>query len=343
MPEPAVYVRGLVKKYPGDVVAVAGIDLEIGRGETFGLLGPNGAGKSTTLRMLLGLVRPTHGVIRVLGLPAGDAKGLARTGAMADTAFFPFLSGRDNLRAIGRRTGVGDRRVDEVVDRVSLSARARSPYGTYSLGMKQRLSVAAALLKDPELLILDEPSNGLDPAGQLDMRRLIRELGHQGRTIIVSTHDMAEAEELCDRVAVIGAGRLLAVGTPLELRGAQQLTVQATPTGVATRLIQTIVAHEAEVVGGRVVVEVPSKGFDPAAVTHELVGAGVDVHEIHLTRKSLRRAFLEVTGGRTGGPDSVRTTERGLMAARVEGGRLARWMRRSSRAGGSSDHEDFET
>jgi ABC-type multidrug transport system ATPase subunit len=214
----AVEVTGLVKRF-GKKTALDGVDLVARPGRVLGVLGPNGAGKTTTLRMLLGLVRPTSGVIRVLGRSPGDPAVLRQTGAMGETAFYPSLSGRDNLRAIARRCRVGDSRVDEVLGQAGLAARARDTVGSYSYGMRQRLGVAAAILKDPRLLILDEPSNGLDPAGQADMRRLIRDLGGGRRTIVLSSHDMDEVEELCDRVGIIGRGQLLAEGTPGQLRG----------------------------------------------------------------------------------------------------------------------------
>jgi ABC-2 type transport system ATP-binding protein len=216
--ELAVELHGVVKRFGADVVALDGLDLDIATGETYGLLGPNGAGKTTTLRMLLGLVRPTSGLIKVLGRSPGEPAVLRQTGAMGETAFYPFLSGRDNLRAAARRTGVRDARVDVVLGEVGMTARGRDRVGTYSYGMKQRLGVALALLKDPKLLILDEPSNGLDPAGQLGMRRLIRDLSG-ARTIVLSTHDMDEVEELCGRAGIISGGQLLAEGTPEQLRG----------------------------------------------------------------------------------------------------------------------------
>jgi ABC-type multidrug transport system ATPase subunit len=240
----AIEVRGLVKRFGRRVTAVDGLDLAVRPGEIYGLLGPNGAGKTTTLRMLLGLVRPTAGLIRVLNTPPGAPAGLRRVGSMGETAFYPFLSGRDNLRVAARRRGVPDARVDAVLDTAGLTARARDRVSGYSVGMKQRLGVAMALLKDPELLILDEPSGGLDPVGQLEMQRLIRELSSGGRTILLSSHDMGEVEELCGRVAVIGGGRLLFEGTVEQLRGPQ--------------------------------------------------------------RRPLRDAFIELTGGRTGGADSLR-------------------------------------
>ena len=302
----AVEVHRLVKRFGGRVTAVDGLDLSVRRGETYGLLGPNGAGKTTTIRMLLGLVRPDAGVIRVLGLPPGDPAGLRRVGAMGETAFYPFLSGRDNLRAAARRCRVPDARVETVLDVAGLTARAGDRVSGYSLGMRQRLAVAAALLKDPELLILDEPSSGLDPAGQLEMHRLIRELAGQNRTIVLSSHDMREVEELCSRVAIIGGGRMLAEGSPEQLRGQARLWVRAEPAGQAAA-----VAAGLGLAAGRsgellsLVLPEPGPGR-AAAVNRQLVEAGLAVSELRTRRRPLREVFLELTGGRSGGADSLR-------------------------------------
>ena len=302
----AVEVHRLVKRFGGRVTAVDGLDLSVRRGETYGLLGPNGAGKTTTIRMLLGLVRPDAGVIRVLGLPPGDPAGLRRVGAMGETAFYPFLSGRDNLRAAARRCRVPDARVETVLDGAGLTARAGDRVSGYSLGMRQRLAVAAALLKNPELLILDEPSSGLDPAGQLEMHRLIRELAGQNRTIVLSSHDMREVEELCSRVAIIAGGRMLAEGSPEQLRGQARLWVRAEPAGQAAA-----VAAGLGLAAGRsgellsLVLPEPGAGR-AAAVNRQLVEAGLAVSELRTRRRPLREVFLELTGGRSGGADSLR-------------------------------------
>ena len=303
----AVEVHRLVKRFGGRVTAVDGLDLSVRRGETYGLLGPNGAGKTTAIRMLLGLVRPDAGVIRVLGLPPGDPAGLRRVGAMGETAFYPFLSGRDNLRAAARRCRVPDARVETVLDGAGLTARAGDRVSGYSLGMRQRLAVAAALLKDPELLILDEPSSGLDPAGQLEMHRLIRELAGQNRTILLSSHDMREVEELCSRVAIIGGGQMLAEGSPEQLRGQARLWVRAEPAGQAAA-----VAAGLGLAAGRsgallsLVLPEPGPGR-AAAVNRQLVEAGLAVSELRTRRRPLREVFLELTGGRSGGADSLRS------------------------------------
>jgi ABC-2 type transport system ATP-binding protein len=311
--ELAIEVRQLVKRFGRRVMAVDRLDLSVPYGETFGLLGPNGAGKTTTLRMLLGLVRPTTGMIRILGLPPGEPSGLRRVGAMGETAFYPFLSGRDNLRAAARRCKVKDTRVDAVLDIAGLTIRAGDRVSAYSLGMRQRLAVAAAMLKDPELLILDEPSNGLDPVGQLEMRRLIRELADGGRTILLSSHDMREVEELCGRVAVIGGGRMLSEGTPEQLRGQARLWLRATPASRAAALVAELATLDganlqgAEQTGEMLSVVLREHGpSQAAAVNRHLVEAGLEVSEVRTERRPLRDVFLELTGGRSGGADSLR-------------------------------------
>jgi ABC-2 type transport system ATP-binding protein len=208
--------------------------------------------------------------------------------------------------------------VDAVLDEVALTSRARDPFATYSLGMKQRLGVAAALLKDPRLLILDEPSNGLDPVGQLEMRRLIRQLGSDGRTIVLSSHDMDEAEQLCGRVGVISGGRMLAEGTPEQLRGEQRLWVRAQPAHQSVAVAAGLPdVEQAELAEGVLALSMRQIGPRQAgAVNRELVNAGLEVSEVRTARRSLQEAFLELTGGRTGGADSVRPAERGRLGRR---------------------------
>jgi ABC-type multidrug transport system ATPase subunit len=306
--ELVVETRGLVKRFSASVTAVDGLDLAIAAGETFGLLGPNGAGKTTTLRMLLGLVRPTSGSIRVLGLPPGSPAALAKIGSMGEAAFYPFLSGWDNLRAAARRCGIGNKTVDGVLLRVGLAERAGDKMAGYSLGMRQRLGVAVALLKDPQLLILDEPSNGLDPAGQLDMRTLIRQLGAEGRTVVLSSHDMDEVEDLCSRVAVIGGGRMLAEGSPEQLRGQPRLWLRAEPAEQAAAVAATLAGvARAELTEGLLGLDLRDPGAArAAAVNRGLVRAGLEVSEVRTARRPLREVLLELTSGRTGGADSLR-------------------------------------
>jgi ABC-2 type transport system ATP-binding protein len=286
----------LTKRYD-DVVAVDRLALRVRRGEVYGFLGPNGAGKSTTLRMLLGLVRPTSGGAAVLGAPPGSPDSLACTGAMIEApAFYPFLSGRDNLRVLARYARVAAPRVDAVLDEVDLLPRADDRVAGYSMGMKQRLGVAAALLKDPELLILDEPTNGLDPAGMAEMRAFIRALGRDGRTVLLSSHLMGEVEQVCDRVGVIRAGALVAEGTVDELRGQAGLRVRAEPVRAAARVIGAVPGVEAvSPVDG--LLDVAVDPGQAAAINRALVEAGLDVSELYPAKASLEDVFLELTGG----------------------------------------------
>src|SRR5437667_8961146 len=240
----AVETHGLSKRYATGVLAVNNLDLRVRQGEVYGFLGPNGAGKTTTLRMLSGLLRPTSGSATVVGQPPGTPAGLAKLGAMVETpAFYPYLSGRDNLRVIARYTRTAAGRIETVLSQVDLTDRARHRFKTYSTGMKQRLGVAAALLKDPELLILDEPTSGLDPQGTIEMRALIKELKQGGRTVLLSSHLLNEVELTCDRVGVIAKGQLVAEGTVDELRarsGGRTLRIHATPLEQAQGLLESV-------------------------------------------------------------------------------------------------------
>jgi ABC-2 type transport system ATP-binding protein len=285
----------LTKRYGEQIVAVAELSMRVRRGEVYGFLGPNGAGKTTTLRMLLGLIRPTSGSALVLGAPPGSPESLARVGALIESpTFYPFLSGRDNLRVLAHYSGTPEARIDPVLEEVDLAARARDRFGTYSLGMKQRLGIAAALLKDPELLILDEPTNGMDPAGMAEMRSFIRGLGRGKRTVLLSSHLMTEVEQICDRVGVISRGAFVGEGTVDELRGREGLWVRAEPLEQAERLIATLrgVEQVARVDGGLRI------SADPAAapmINRALVEAGVAVGELRPERASLEKVFLELT------------------------------------------------
>jgi len=291
-----IETRALTKRYGDAIVAVDDLHLCVRRGEVYGFLGPNGAGKTTTLRMLLGLVRPTSGQAAVLGAPPGSPQGLARIGAMVEApAFYPYLSGRDNLRVLARYAGVGGDRVEEVLAEVRLSDRAADRSASYSLGMKQRLGVAAALLKDPELLILDEPTNGLDPAGMADMRELIRSLGTGRRTVVLSSHLMGEVEHVCDRVGVIRDGALIAEGTVDELRGRAGLRVRAEPLAQAARLIRALPGVDG-VASADGALDVAVDTAQAAAINRALVQAGIAVSELYAQTASLEDVFLELTG-----------------------------------------------
>src|SRR5262247_1113980 len=203
---------GLSKRY-GQRLAVNNLNLEVRRGEIFGFLGPNGAGKTTTIRMVLGLITPTAGSAEILGrdLALHRAEVLPRVGALVETpALYLYMSGRDNLRAVGAVLGgVPEARIDAVLELVGLNVRAKDRVKTYSLGMKQRLGVAMALLQDPDLLVLDEPANGLDPAGIVEMRDLMRRLAAEGKTVFISSHVLSEVRQICTRVAILNLGRLV--------------------------------------------------------------------------------------------------------------------------------------
>jgi ABC-2 type transport system ATP-binding protein len=290
-----IEMSGLTKRYGERIIAVDRLDLCVRRGEVYGFLGPNGAGKTTTLRMLLGLVRPTSGTAFVLGAAPGSPEALARVGALVETpSLYPFLSGRDNLRVLARHAHVSERRVDAVLEEVELTDRASDRFAAYSLGMKQRLGVAAALLKDPELLILDEPTNGLDPGGMAEMRTFIRGLGRGRRTVLLSSHLMSEVEQICDRVGVIRSGSLVGEGTVAELRGRETLRVVAEPVAAAERLLPTLPGVERVTVaeGGL------SIAVDPAAasaINRALVEAGIAVSELRRQQASLEQVFLDLT------------------------------------------------
>jgi len=293
-----VETRDLTKRY-GRIAAVESLDLTVRRGEVYGFLGPNGAGKTTTLRMLLGLIRPTSGDARVLGEKPGSPAGLGKVGALVESpAFYPYLSGQDNLRVMARYSGVRSPRIAEVLERVELSGRAKDKFRKYSLGMKQRLGVAAALLKDPDLLVLDEPTNGLDPKGMADMRDLIRRLGKEDRTVLLSSHLLGEVEQICDRVGVISKGSLVAEGSVAELRGKQGLLVRAEPIEEAARIAEKLVGVEevAELGGALRLTTDPERA---AEINAKLVSAGLRVSELRPAGQSLEEAFLELTGGET--------------------------------------------
>lgn len=291
----AIETHDLTKRYADGTLGVNGLSLSVRQGEIYGFLGPNGSGKTTTLRMLLGLAKPTAGTATVLGAIPGSSASLARIGAIIETpAFYPYLSGRDNLRVLAGYTGSDERRIEDVLTTVDLASRGKDKFQSYSLGMKQRLGVAAALLKDPALLILDEPTNGLDPAGMADMRDLIRALCREGRTVLISSHLMGEIEQVCDRVGVILRGRLVAEGSVNELRDRDRLIVCAEPIEQARRLIATVCGVEdVTVINNRIHVD-----GDPASasdIARKLVLAGINLNELRIERASLEDIFLQLT------------------------------------------------
>lgn len=310
MDEFVVQTKGLTKRYgTGDAarLAVDRVEMSVRRGEVYGFLGPNGAGKTTTLRMVLGLIRPTGGSATVLGRPAGEPAVTARLGALIEgPGFYPYLSGRDNLRTMARYRALPDAVVDEALERVDLASRGGDRYKSYSLGMKQRLGVAAALMGDPDLIVLDEPTNGLDPAGMADMRSLIVDLAHGGQTVLLSSHLLAEVEEICDRVGVIAGGRLLTESTVAELRGGRRLRVVATPVERTLAAAMRIAGEDAVALErDAVLLDVPPERAPD--IVCALVAEGLDVHEVTVSERTLEEVFFEMTD--TGLPTQAPTAE----------------------------------
>jgi len=296
-----VETRGLTKHYGNGIVAVDRLDMRVRRGEVYGFLGPNGAGKTTTLRMLLGLIRPTAGSATVAGAAPGTPASLMKVGAIVESpAFYPYLSGRDNLRALAIYSGVAASRVDPALQQVELLPRAAHRFSTYSMGMKQRLGIAAALIKDPELLILDEPTNGLDPQGMADVRGLITELGKGERTVLVSSHLLGEVEQMCTRIGVIRKGAFVAEGTIEDLRGAATLTVRAAPAEAAMRVLVAEAGPDSVKVADDGAFSVTVDVARTAEINRKLVQAGVDVTELAAHERSLEDVFIELTGGEAG-------------------------------------------
>ncbi|MBU2694896.1 MULTISPECIES: ABC transporter ATP-binding protein [Pimelobacter] len=282
---PVATTENLTKVY-GDRVAVDKVTMTVRRGEVYGFLGPNGAGKTTTLRMLLGLIRPT----------SGTAYADPSVGALIEgPGFHPYLSGRANLRVLARHRGLSDAEVERVLGRVDLAGRGDDKFKGYSLGMKQRLGVAAALMGDPELIILDEPTNGLDPAGMADMRALVVDLAREGRTVLLSSHLLAEVQEICHRVGVINDGRLLRESTVAELRGGVSLRVRATPEPEALAVAMRLAGDDGvrRETDGALLLSLPADRAPD--VTRALVAAGADVHEITAAERSLEEVFFEMT------------------------------------------------
>jgi len=289
-----VETHELTKRY-GDRLAADRVSMTVRRGEVYGFLGPNGAGKTTTLRMILGLVGPTSGTAQVLGGPAGTAEATARIGALIEgPGFYPYLSGRDNLRVMTRYRGLPESAADEALARVDLADRGGDRFKSYSLGMKQRLGVASALMGDPDVIVLDEPTNGLDPAGMQDMRRLIVELARGGQTVLLSSHLLDEVQEICDRVGVINNGVLLRESTVAELRGAASLAVRGEPMDRTLAVAMAVAGDDGvRVDGERLLVDLaPDRAPD---LVRELVAADVRVHEVSTTERTLEEVFFEMT------------------------------------------------
>ena len=300
-PAPAIEFNGLTKAY-GDLVAVDNLTVRVDRGGVVGLLGPNGAGKSTLIRMLLGLISPTAGSARVLGHDLGRPSSyMDQIGALVDSpVFYPKLSGRDNLRTLAVLAGVDDSRIDEVLEIVDLAGRDRDLAGDYSLGMKQRLAIAAALLKDPELVILDEPTNGLDPAGIVEVRELLIELGQAGKTIFVSSHLLAEIQAACDRIVIINHGALVFEGTTRALleQSHDELVVIPDRAEDLSRLAALLddagIGFDANGTGLRA----PEASSQAAFVNHLASENDITLREVHSDVEDLEEVFLRLTNAR---------------------------------------------
>jgi ABC-2 type transport system ATP-binding protein len=297
---PPIEVRGLVKRY-GEITAVDDVDLTVNPGDVFGYLGPNGAGKTTSLRMMLGLIRPTAGSVRLFGrdpqISVTALEGVA--GFVEAPSFYPYLSGLDNLKLCAALDGQHTTRIDEVLEIVELRDRAKDKVKGYSHGMRQRLGIASALLRDPRLLLLDEPATGLDPAGMRDMRMLIRDLGRRGITVLLSSHQMMEVEELCNRVAIIRSGRIAYEGSLAELRNR---------AGVSYRLRTTDDARAREVCSAQPGIDLVEtsgtglafKAFDESAVAAlsvALAESGAPVVELTPQQATLEDLFFQLTEG----------------------------------------------
>ncbi len=300
----AISTSGLTKRFRGGQLAVDNLDLAVPAGSVYGFLGPNGSGKTTTIRMLLGLAFPTSGSAALLGVPMPDGatRVLHRVGSLVEgPAFYPFLTGADNLARCDAADRTADpatapARIDAALDRVGLLAAAKKRYRNYSLGMKQRLAIAASLLRPRELIILDEPTNGLDPQGTREVRTLVRQIAADGTTVFVSSHLLAEVEQICTHVGVMRTGRLVFSGSLPELRrtGSARVTVQTAEPEAAARVLADLgladplaAATEASAVIG---------DESPEHVCAELVRAGIGVRGFAVTSPSLEDLFVGLTG-----------------------------------------------
>jgi ABC-2 type transport system ATP-binding protein len=300
----AIATSGLTKRFRSGQVAVDSIGLAVPRGSVYGFLGPNGSGKTTTIRMLLGLVQPTSGSHQLLGvtMPAGLNAVLPRVGSLVEgPAFYSFLSGRANLarcdaadRTADPRTAAA--RIAGAMERVGLPAAARKHYRAYSLGMKQRLAIAAGLLRPRDLMILDEPTNGLDPQGTREVRSLIRAIAAEGITVFVSSHLLAEVEQICSHVGVMRTGRLVFQGTLEELRsrGVSRILVRTAEPALATQVLAGLGLGDVQASDGQVSAHLG--GQAPEVICAQLVHAGVPVAGLETPGTSLEDLFVELTG-----------------------------------------------
>jgi ABC-2 type transport system ATP-binding protein len=300
----ALATSGLSKRFRNGQLAVDGIDLAVPSGSVYGFLGPNGSGKTTTIRMLLGLIQPTAGQQQVLGIPMpeGQIEALSRVGALVEgPAFYPHLSGRANLARLDAadRTAnpaTAPARIDRALDQVGLLAAADKRYRAYSLGMKQRLAIAASLLRPRELVILDEPTNGLDPQGTREVRALIRQIAADGATVFVSSHLLAEVEQICTHVGVMRTGRLVFQGPLAQLHRdeASRVLVRTPQPELAVKVLADLGLTGIREAGREVSADLGT--LQPEFVCERLVLAGVPVAGLETPRRSLEDEFVELTG-----------------------------------------------
>jgi ABC-type multidrug transport system ATPase subunit len=302
--EVALRTINLTKQY-GQRLAVNDLSLEVKRGEIFGFLGPNGAGKTTTIRMALGLIRPTAGSVEILGqdVITKRAEILPRVGALIETpALYLYLSGRDNLRAIGSALGgVSAKRIDAVLEVVGLAGRQKDKVRTYSLGMKQRLGIAMALLQEPDVLILDEPTNGMDPAGIVEMRDLVHALARAGKTIFISSHLLAEVQQICTRVAIISQGKLVTESSIADLtRGQGEFRVTLENPQRALVLVKSQIWGASAHVDGRDVLITQGPEGSGRALNLFLSQAGFVPETLERPTQDLEQVFLHLTNSGSG-------------------------------------------
>jgi len=299
MDEFVIQTDRLAKRYK-NVVAVDDLSMEIRRGRVYGLLGPNGSGKTTTMGLLLGLQAPTSGTFSLFGYNHGHRDLLRRVGALVEnSSFYPYLSGYQNLRYFQMISGRGSEgELESLVDRVGLAGRGDDLFRTYSYGMKQRLGIALALLGDPDLVFLDEPTNGLDPEGMIEMRELIKSLGDGSRTVLLSSHLLHEVEQVCDSVTIISKGRLIAQGEVSQLiatAGSEQIRIKTTDDSKAFRLLSALGwLEDISMNKDSLLITAPIERS--AELTAALANVEVYVAEMVPIRKSLEEYFLEVTG-----------------------------------------------
>jgi len=301
----ALASHGLTKRFRGGQLAVADLDLAVPAGSVYGFLGPNGSGKTTTIRMLLGLIVPTRGTWEVLGapMPAGASRVLRRVGALIEgPAFHPYLTGWANLARLDAADRLADprtsrARIGQALERVGLSAAAGKRYRNYSMGMRQRLGLAAALLQPRELLVLDEPTNGLDPQGTREVRGLIRELAREGATVFLSSHLLGEVEQVCTHAGIMSAGRMVAHGSLAELGGTAtepRLHVDTADPELAVRVLAGLGCRDAQARGEAA--EAVLDGVPPERACAALVGAGVTVRGLAVQRPTLEDTYVSLTG-----------------------------------------------